>query len=461
VEVPRPAAAANLTRAQRRGIALSERKLLLAAGDAVAVSIAFLVAYNLHSGEVRGAGFSVPRVALLLTLGAYLVAAYLVDAYRLSGTVNLRGMFTDVAASLAVSFIGLLGVFFVVPYRITRPTLLLWVPIAALTLLGWRFFYRTVFAHAIFAGSIVVVASAQSFNRVWPDAHGVMEGLYRVVAVVDPARPDCADMVRELAAEGQANEIVLGIYDDIPRELFRGLVDCYDQGVPVRSLGDLYEELTGRMLLDQLGHSWLLSLPMRSETSRLYSAFKRGVDIVAASFGLLVLGLMLPFIWVAIKIEDRGSVFYGQDRSGKYGRVFKILKLRTMSQGEEEEAQRQTDAADPRITRVGRVLRRLHLDELPQVWNILRGDMSIIGPRPEQPAYVAMLQESIDFYNTRLSVRPGLTGWAQVNLGYSEGVEGARKKLSYDLYYIKRQSAALDLLILVRTFFAVLSLQGR
>jgi lipopolysaccharide/colanic/teichoic acid biosynthesis glycosyltransferase len=125
------------------------------------------------------------------------------------------------------------------------------------------------------------------------------------------------------------------------------------------------------------------------------------------------------------------------------------------------EEQRQTDAADPRITRVGRVLRRLHLDELPQVWNVLRGDMSIIGPRPEQPAYVAMLQESIEFYNTRLSVRPGLTGWAQVNLGYGGGVEGAREKLSYDLYYIKRQSAALDMLILARTWFAVLSLQGR
>jgi exopolysaccharide biosynthesis polyprenyl glycosylphosphotransferase len=450
-----------MIRSQRRGIALSERKLLLAAGDVVAVSIAFLAAYNAHSGEVRGAGFGVPRVALLLTLGVYLASAYLVDAYRLSGTVNLRGMFRNVAASLAVSFIGLLGVFFVVPYRITRPTLLLWVPLAAVILLAWRFFYRTIFSHDIFAGSVLVVASAAGFNRIWPDAHGVMEGLYRVVAVIDPERPDCADMVRELAAEGQVAQVVLGIHEDVPRELFRSLVECYDQGVPVRSLGDLYEELTGRMLLDQLGHSWLISLPMRSETSRLYSAFKRGLDIVAASVGMVVLAVVLPVIWLAVKLEDRGPIFYRQDRSGKYGHVFQILKLRTMSQGEEEDEERQTDARDPRITGVGRVLRRLHLDELPQVWNILKGDMSTIGPRPEQPAYVAMLQESIDFYNTRLSVRPGLTGWAQVNLGYSEGVEGAREKLSYDLYYIKRQSAALDVLILARTFFAVLSFQGR
>jgi len=127
----------------------------------------------------------------------------------------------------------------------------------------------------------------------------------------------------------------------------------------------------------------------------------------------------------------------------------------------QEPEQSQTDPGDERITRVGGVLRKLHLDELPQAWNILKGEMSMIGPRPEQPSYVAMLQQSIDFYNTRLSVRPGLTGWAQVNFGYGEGVEGAREKLSYDLYYIKRQSATLDLLILARTATAVLSLRGR
>jgi lipopolysaccharide/colanic/teichoic acid biosynthesis glycosyltransferase len=266
--------------------------------------------------------------------------------------------------------------------------------------------------------------------------------------------------VQELAAEGQVDQIILGIRDKVPRAIFGALVACYDRGVPVRSLSDLYEELTGRILLDQLGHSWLLSLPMRSETSRIYSAFKRGFDILAAAAGLIVLAILTPFVWLAIKIEDRGPLIYRQERLGKYGTPFTMLKLRTMHL-ERRATPRQTEASDTRITRVGRVLRKLHVDELPQAWNVLRGDMSMIGPRPEQPAYVAMLQQSIDFYNTRLSVRPGLTGWAQVNLGYSQGVDGAREKLSYDLYYIKRQSAALDLLILTRTLFAVMSLQGR
>jgi exopolysaccharide biosynthesis polyprenyl glycosylphosphotransferase len=458
--IPPAAAAAPFARAHRRGLGLSERKLLLGSGDGAAVAVAFLLAFNLHTAEVKHLGFAVPRVALGITLVTWLTAAYLADAYRLAGAINLRGTFRTVATSLAISTVGLLGVFFVVPYRITRPTLLIWVPLAAVLLLIWRLVYARVFGRSVFAGSLAVVADRKAFDRVWPDAVGVMHGLYRVVEIVSPDRTDCAEVLRDLSANGRVDQIIVGVREDVSRDLFRSLLECYDRGVPVRSLGDLYEELTGRLLLDQLGHSWLLSLPMRSETSRLYAAFKRGLDLVAAAVGLAVLSVVLPFVWIAVRLGDRGPLFYRQERLGKYGRPFAILKLRTM-RPERRAEQRQTGRADERITRVGRVMRKLHLDEVPQAWNILKGDMSVIGPRPEQPAYVAMLQESIDFYNTRLSVPPGLTGWAQVNTGYSDGVPGAREKLSYDLYYIKRQSAALDLLILVRTIYAVLAFNGR
>jgi exopolysaccharide biosynthesis polyprenyl glycosylphosphotransferase len=356
--------------------------------------------------------------------------------------------------------VGLLGVFFVSPYRITRPTLLIWLPLTAVLILGWRLLYRRVFAQAIFAGSLLVVGNLRSFKTVWPDAQKAMKGLYRVVEVIDPNRPDSTAMISEMVAEGQVDEILLGVRGNVSRPLFRALLDCYDRGVRVRSLADMYEELTGRLLLDQLGHSWLISLPMRSETSRLYAAFKRGTDLCAGAAGLLVLGIVLPAVALAIKLDDQGAIFYSQARVGKYGRVFPTYKLRTM-RAETATGQTQTHSGDQRITRVGMILRHLHIDELPQGWNIMRGDMSIVGPRPEQPTYVARLQKSIDFYNTRLSVRPGLTGWAQVNFGYGEGVEGAREKLSYDLYYIKRQSPALDILILTRTLIAVLSLKGR
>ncbi len=458
--LPPVTAASTAARTHRRGLALSERKLLLATGDCIAVGAAFLLAFNLRTAEVRHLGLAVPRVALGIVLAVFLISAYVVDAYRLAGVVNLRGTFRSVSSSSAITFVGLLGVFFIVPYRITRPTLLLWLPLAVAALLAWRLAYRRVFAGAIFAGSLAVVADPDGFRRIWPDASGVMRGLYRVVEVVNPARPGCADRLADMTAERKVDQVIVGVKGELSSALSQSLIDCYDRGVPVRSLGDLYEELTGRMLLDQLGHSWLLSLPMRSETSRLYSAFKRGFDIVAAVAGLLLAAVVTPIAWIAIKLDDRGPLMYRQERLGKYGHPFVILKLRTMRRGSEVEPS-QTHAADGRITRVGSVLRRLHIDELPQAWNILRGEMSMIGPRPEQPAYVATLEESIGFYRTRLSVRPGLTGWAQVNIGYGEGIEGAREKLSYDLYYIKRQSPALDLLIMARTLFAVLSLKGR
>jgi exopolysaccharide biosynthesis polyprenyl glycosylphosphotransferase len=444
----------------RRGLAVSERKLLLGAGDGVAVAAALIVAFNLHTAEVRQLGFAVPRVAVAITVGVWFAASYLVDAYRLNGAVNLRTTFTNLGATLGIAFVGLLAVFFVVPYRITRPTLLIWLPLTAVLVLAWRLAYRRVFADAIFAGSLLVVGKLSGFRRIWPDAEKVMHGLYRVVEVVDPSRPDSTRSISELVSEGQVDEILLGTRGTVSRDLFKCLLSCYDHGVRVRSLADVYEEITGRMLLDQLGNAWLLSLPMRSETSRPYATFKRTTDLVAGATGLAVLGVLLPFIALAMKLEDRGPVFYRQDRTGKYGRIFTIYKLRTMKPLDASE-ERQTSHQDSRVTAVGRMIRNLHIDELPQAWNILRGDMSIVGPRPEQPGYAATLKGSIDFYNTRLSVRPGLTGWAQVNYGYGAGVDGAREKLSYDLYYIKRQSPALDLLILARTFLTVLSLRGR
>jgi exopolysaccharide biosynthesis polyprenyl glycosylphosphotransferase len=264
-----------------------------------------------------------------------------------------------------------------------------------------------------------------------------------------------------LAAAGRdADQIVLGAEEDLPTDLFTSLVDCYDRGLVVRSIADIYEELTGRLLVERLRQTWLLSLQQRGETSRIYAVFKRLVDIVAGSIGLIVLAVLLPFVWIAVKLEDRGPVFHSQERVGHFGKPFEILKLRTMRARSDQELH-WTAENDSRITRVGAVLRRLHIDEMPQAWNILRGDMSVVGPRPEQPQYVEALRESIPYYNTRLSVRPGLTGWAQVNYGYGGDIGGSTIKLSYDLYYIKRQSVALDLLIMARTVFAVATLKGR
>ena len=446
--------------ARRRGILVSERKLLLAAGDTILVAASLILAFNLRSGLIQHQELTIPWLGVVLVTVIWLAAALVVDAYDLHLAVSVRGIFRVVATTVTLETIALLAVFFAVPYGVTRPTILIWVVLAAILVLCWRLLYRRVFARAIFAGRMVLVADADILDRVWSDVDVHMAGLYRVVGTIHPRDPDAGSRLAAAAAGGEADQIVLGADEDLPTELFEGLVDCYDQGMVVRSIADVYEELTGRLLVERLRQSWLLSLQQRGETSRVYSLFKRLIDVLASLVGLIVLGVLLPFVWVAIKIEDRGPIFHKQVRVGHFGKPFNIIKLRTMRVRPRDELQ-WTGEDDVRITKVGGILRRLHLDELPQSWNILRGDMSVVGPRPEQPHYVEDLRKTIPYYNTRLSVRPGLTGWAQVNYGYGSGVDGSTVKLSYDLYYIKRQSVALDLLIMARTVFAVATLKGR
>jgi exopolysaccharide biosynthesis polyprenyl glycosylphosphotransferase len=453
-------AAAAATGARRRGILISERKLLLALGDAILVAAALVAAFNLRSGPIQHAGPSIPWSGVAIVTPIWLLVALMVDAYDLRAAVSVRGIFRVVATTVAVCTVLLLVVFFAVPYGVTRPTILIWLPVAAFVVLCWRLAYRRVFARAIFAGRIVLVADARTLETVWPAVDAQMAGLYRTVGVVDPDQPDAHSRLALAAAARSADAIVLGADEDISQELFATLVDCYDQGLVIRSLSELYEELTGRLLVERLRQTWLLSLNQKSETSRLYATFKRLVDITAGLVGVVLLVVVLPLAWVATRLEDGGPLLHRQVRLGQYGRPFQILKLRSMRVHRGDELH-WTELDDHRITRVGAVFRRLHIDELPQSWNILRGEMSVVGPRPEQPHYVAELRESIPYYNTRLSVRPGLTGWAQVNFGYGSGIEGANVKLSYDLYYIKRQSVALDTLIIARTILAVASLRGR
>jgi exopolysaccharide biosynthesis polyprenyl glycosylphosphotransferase len=454
------AAAPALATSRRRGILISERKLLLAAGDVLLVAAALIAAFNLHSGPIQNPGPSIPWTGVGTVTAIWLAVALMVDAYDLRAAVSVRGIFRAVATTIAVAAVILLVVFFAVPYGVTRPTILIWLPLTAFAVLCWRLFYRRVFARAIFAGRIMLLADAETVERILPQLDAEMAGLYRLVATVDPSDADSGSRLASAAAHRHADIVVLGAHEDMPETLFASLVDCYDKGLVVRSLADVYEELTGRLLVDRLRQSWLLSLHQRSETSRLYATVKRFIDIAVGLVGVLVMLVVLPFAWAATILADRGPVFHRQVRLGQYGKPFQILKLRSMRVRSGQDLS-WTQEGDQRITRVGRVLRRLHLDELPQAWNILRGDMSVVGPRPEQPHYVEELRKSIPYYNTRLSVRPGLTGWAQVNFGYGSGVEGARIKLSYDLYYIKRQSVALDMLIIARTVLAIATLKGR
>jgi exopolysaccharide biosynthesis polyprenyl glycosylphosphotransferase len=450
---------APLTEAIRskRGIAVSERRALLAITDAICVVVAFALAFNVWTGVVRHSGFALPRFGAIAFLVVWFVAAWLSGVYDVRSMISLRRTTEAVVGSLTISLVGLIGLFFAVPYRVTRPTILIWVPAAAILILLMRALARLLLGNVALATPTVMICRPSALEDLQSDLVKALHPFYSIVGVVDPSSPEAPAQLAELVQRLPSAQIVVGLQGEMAPELFTTLITCHEKGMAVRSLADVYEELTGRALLDQLGNAWLMSLPMRSQTSRPYAAMKRLVDVLAGLSAMVVLALLFIPLALAIRLTSRGPIFHSQERVGKYGKPFRIVKLRTMRISN---SLRWTERSDGRVTFVGGIMRKLHVDELPQGWNIVRGDMSIVGPRPEQPHYVEQLREHIGFYNSRLVVRPGLTGWAQVNHGYSGGIGGARIKLSYDLYYIRNQSFSLDLLILVRTLFTIAALRG-
>jgi sugar transferase (PEP-CTERM system associated) len=240
----------------------------------------------------------------------------------------------------------------------------------------------------------------------------------------------------------------------------RDLLECRISGVPVYDLSAFYERIRGEVPIESLKASWLIygdgfaQDPMRAFVKRAFD--------VSASLFLIVLNLPVMFLAaIAIFLESGGPVLFRQERVGRGGRIFMCIKFRSMyTDAEKDGVARWAAANDSRVTRVGRVMRRMRIDELPQLFNVLRGEMSLVGPRPERPVFVDQLKDQIRFYDVRHSIKPGLTGWAQVRYTYGSSIEDAQRKLQYDLYYVKNHSLALDVLILVETIRVVLFGEG-
>jgi len=231
-------------------------------------------------------------------------------------------------------------------------------------------------------------------------------------------------------------------------------------GVRVVRPYEVYEHVLRRVSLEDVDESWFLfHRPLRAR--RLYAMVKRLVDWVAGLLGSLLVCLLVPVVALLVRLDDGGPVFFRQERVGRGGRTFLIWKFRTMRAGAEPNGPVWASRHDRRVTRVGRVLRRTRLDELPQFFNVLRGDMALVGPRPERPRFVNLLARTVPFYERRHLVRPGVTGWATVRFGYGDSVTDKWRSHEYDLYYLKHRSLLLDLEILARTVVVMLLRKGQ
>jgi exopolysaccharide biosynthesis polyprenyl glycosylphosphotransferase len=345
--------------------------------------------------------------------------------------------------------------------------------LALLLLILWRIGYIHLSAKYPLRRKAIVIGAGRSGTALVRSTQKLLPG-YEFIGFIDddPAKQGqqfaglpvlgSRDSLTAEIKRGRVNELILAVTDEVHDDLFSVLMDCYEQGITIRPMSLFYEETLGRIPVEHLGQQSLL-IPFWSEISlpTLYRVSKRLVDIIFAVLGLTLLLILFPFIALAIRIGSRGPIFYSQERSGKAGKSFRLYKFRSMIPDAEEDGEAVwASEHDQRVTRVGRFLRRTRLDELPQLYNVLKGEMSLVGPRPERPQLVASLQQEIPFYRARLSVKPGLTGWAQIQYQYGNSVKDALIKLEYDLYYVKYRSLVLDLLIVFRTIKVILMFRG-
>ncbi|MFQ5948039.1 MAG: sugar transferase [Acidimicrobiia bacterium] len=410
-------------------VALDLASLLIAIG--VASLVAFHTPLPWH--------FRSDVWALLVSLAAGGIIGSYVTAGSLGGGVPRPSY------GRAVSLIGMALAFTAIVLVVSRAYWSrLFMAVTAATWLALTLSHRAVRRRRPWTERLVIVTGEKELvDHLMKAPHA------EVLSVVDPGGLTPEDLLPPGAV------LAVDLRAVLSDEMARFVSSCNLAGIPIRSLVSVYEEHTGRLPIVHLLEGWELAVPLSSRG--LYMRAKRLIDttlVLLVSPVVLILGLVVA---AAIRIDSPGPVIFRQVRIGREGRRFTLYKFRTMRVQGEMDGARFSAPGDYRLTRVGRLIRRVHIDELPQLWNVLKGDLSLVGPRPEQGPFVERFSESIPFYTHRHLVRPGVTGWAQVNFGYADSEADTIEKLSYDLYYVKHVSPWLDLEVLGRSVWTVLS----
>jgi exopolysaccharide biosynthesis polyprenyl glycosylphosphotransferase len=466
-------------------LTVSERKLLLAAVDVLVVNGALLGAMALRLPET----LSYPLLTLAIYLGLLTVMwaiwASFFDCYDLPLAADAsRSIWSTGRAALLVAVSYLLIPRYTPYFTSSRLSAAVFVGLVVVSVPAWRALYAVVFSQPSFQRRFLIVGAGRSGSELVRELVGVPQfgNLYagsgcQVVGFVDddpkkagatvdglPVLGDRHDL-RRLVEEYDVDVVVVAITHtpQIHPELFQVLLDCQEQGVRLEPMTSVYERLTGKVPVEHSGRDLYVIMPLSdSATQRLFMVGKRLLDLFAALVGLVILLPVSACVALADAVWCRGSVFYWQTRVGKGGRSFRLVKFRTMiPTAEDGSGAVWARKDDPRVTPVGQLLRKTRLDELPQAWNILKGEMSLVGPRPERPEFVNELAKQVPFYQARHAVRPGITGWAQVRYDYGSTVHDALVKLQHDLYYIKHQGPYLELSIMVKTARVMFGMRGR
>ncbi|WXA92310.1 TIGR03013 family PEP-CTERM/XrtA system glycosyltransferase [Pendulispora brunnea] len=444
----------------------SPRRLLLFAFEGVLVAIVLIVAACVRLGLHDGLTY--PHIAKKALLVGLVVqgAAYYAGLYELHSVQTARALFSGMLKALALASVILWGLFYAVrPLEIGRGIFLPAIAITALVVPTWRLLYNRISSNAGFLRRTLLLGNGD---------------LAREIATLIREAPDCGlELVgllsRDRISMTHGQEGVIGTYaelrDIVERQEIKFVIVAYPdrrgtlpveqllevkfRGVEVEEGVSFYERMAGKIFVRELKPSQLIfaeGFTSRPTTRRL----KRIFDVIVAGIGLAMAAPLMLLTALAIKLDSPGPILYTQTRAGEFGRLFTILKFRSMRTDAEKNGAQFAKENDDRVTLVGKFIRKTRLDELPQLWNVLRGDMSMVGPRPERPVFIEQLDQQVPFFKQRLYVKPGVTGHAQVRCKYGATADDMIEKLQYDLYYIKSYSLLFDLSIMLDTIKVVL-----
>ncbi len=457
----------------------SEQRTILLIGDLVVAAIALFVALYIWGRRDIWFGFTLDFLQERVELWFYLLPlgwlVMLVDLYDVHRANNWRTTVRGIAIAALIGLAIYAFIYVLVKGSLNRIGIGVFLAAASSLTFLWRLAYIRIFTAPAFMRRVLVIGAgkagkrlAEAYKNLWPPP-------FFMVGFIDDDPQKIGRQVEEYPILGLSNrllefaekervsDIVVAITGEMQGDTFQAILDAQESGIEITPMPTLYEEMLGRVPVHHLESDWLLrSFVDEARVSGFYEAGKRCLDILGGLVGLGIFALFYPLVAFLILLDSGFPVLYKQIRSGRGGKPYDVYKFRTMRQDAEKDGKVQlTQEKDSRITNVGNFLRKTHIDELPQFINVLRGEMSLVGPRSERPEWIAEFQKQIPFYRARLLVKPGVTGWAQVNYSYYATVEEMAIKLEYDLYYIKHRNLLMDSLILLRTIGQVFGLRGR
>lgn len=400
----------------------------------------------------------------------FVLCLYFFDLYDLDVYSSLADTATRMTQAFGFGCIILAVIYYLFPSSVipTRIFLLGYLLICVLLAL-WRFFYITALNKRLFAEPIIMLGSGKLAADIADEIINRIDAGYRIAAIVGHERPlfptndipfySHNEELSDICQRHKAEIIVAALDDRRGTMPVHDLINCKLNGVRILAGIGFFEKLTGKIMVERVNPDWIIYSSGFS-TGRLLNAMKRGIDLLLAILGLTLAAPIMLLSAIIIKIESPGPVFYLQTRVGLRGNNFKVIKFRSMRQDAEKNGAVWAAANDTRITRFGGFARQVRIDELPQLWNVLKGEMSFVGPRPERPVFVNILAKKIPYYSLRHNIKPGVTGWAQICYPYGASEEDALRKLEFDLYYLKNISLSMDTWIIFKTIKTVLFRKG-